>query len=213
MAIANCYFFSPVDFAYAGVGTYDDSDSLPDNSTNISPGNIVTQHTYVFTDGAWVSTLDMRRVRTYSTTDGSMGESITDIGQDVPDGFTSIAPPDFPLANPTAYTFTDGAWVLDQDKQDAAVTIVVNAQRSQLLRDSDHYEGIGSMIDTSVLEDISKYRQWLRDIPGQQGFPNSIIWPTLPDIIKADALANIDDKQTAISEGVAYAIANPLTNG
>lgn len=50
-------------------------------------------------------------------------------------------------------------------------------QRDYLLRECD-----GKMAEDSTCDKTTwtAYRQALRDVPGQKGFPENIIWPTEP---------------------------------
>lgn len=50
-------------------------------------------------------------------------------------------------------------------------------QRNQLLADSDWTQLPGSPVDAGIWAD---YRQELRDVPEQEGFPWSVTWPTKP---------------------------------
>lgn len=52
----------------------------------------------------------------------------------------------------------------------------VRRERNQLLLASDWVSGS----DVTMSEDWRTYRQALRDIPSQEGFPNDVTWPTSP---------------------------------
>ena len=68
----------------------------------------------------------------------------------------------------------------------ARLTLEVRAQRDKLLADSDWIvtkaieqnaqDGLGVQIPVVWLD----YRQALRDIPQQAGFPENVTWPTKP---------------------------------
>tara|TARA_Y100001938_G_C8042794_1_gene407117 strand:- start:300 stop:587 length:288 start_codon:yes stop_codon:yes gene_type:complete len=51
-------------------------------------------------------------------------------------------------------------------------------ERNQLLEETD-WTQVGDVSD-SVKTKWASYRQALRDVPAQSGFPNSITWPTKP---------------------------------
>jgi|TARA_R100000455_G_C6232444_1_gene93676 hypothetical protein len=55
----------------------------------------------------------------------------------------------------------------------------INARekRNSLLLESDWTQVADAAIDKTAW---AEYRQLLRDVPGQSGFPNSITWPTEP---------------------------------
>lgn len=59
------------------------------------------------------------------------------------------------------------------------------AQRDKLLADCDWTQTLDAPIDTDTKEAYRVYRQALRDIPQQEGFPRDIIWPELPAKTKA----------------------------
>lgn len=50
------------------------------------------------------------------------------------------------------------------------------AKRTALLMDTDHY----ALADVTMPDAMKTYRQALRDVPAQSGFPNSITWPEKP---------------------------------
>ena len=59
------------------------------------------------------------------------------------------------------------------------------AQRDKLLADTDWTQVLDSPIDADTREAYRAYRQALRDIPEQEGFPHSITWPEPPVKVKA----------------------------
>ena len=75
--------------------------------------------------------------------------------------------------------FDDGASILDwpdfQADPVAASATQVRAQRDTLLAASDHMA-----LADRITDEWRTYRQTLRDIPNQSGFPSSITWPTKP---------------------------------
>lgn len=60
------------------------------------------------------------------------------------------------------------------------------AQRDKLLEYTDWTQVLDSPIDAETREAYRVYRQALRDIPEQEGFPQTIVWPELPAKTKAD---------------------------
>ena len=58
----------------------------------------------------------------------------------------------------------------------AALAATERATRDELLKATDHY----GLSDVTMSDEMTAYRQALRDIPQQEGFPNSITWPTKP---------------------------------
>ena len=53
---------------------------------------------------------------------------------------------------------------------------VERAERDRLLKETDHY----GLSDVTMSSEMTTYRQALRDVPQQDGFPASITWPTKP---------------------------------
>lgn len=60
------------------------------------------------------------------------------------------------------------------------------AERNKLLADTDWTQVLDAPIDSATREAYRTYRQALRDIPEQEGFPETITWPELPSVTKAD---------------------------
>ena len=60
------------------------------------------------------------------------------------------------------------------------------AQRDKLLADTDWTQVLDAPIDAATREAYRAYRKALRDIPEQEGFPETITWPELPAVVKAD---------------------------
>ena len=51
------------------------------------------------------------------------------------------------------------------------------AKRDSLLKETDHF----GLSDVTMSAEMTTYRQALRDVPQQAGFPNTITWPTKPE--------------------------------
>jgi len=83
-------------------------------------------------------------------------------------------------------TLVDGVWtqgwqILDRDADDITESVEnkkreVRAQRTNLLEETDFY----GFSDVTMTSEMSAYRQALRDVPSQEGFPNTVVWPTKP---------------------------------
>jgi hypothetical protein len=84
--------------------------------------------------------------------------------------------------------FEDGQWVQHWDVVDVSMEIQqeryeyqcgeVRNQRSEILKASDWTQGRDILEEVSVL--WQPYRQQLRDITEQDGFPFSVVWPAPP---------------------------------
>ena len=59
---------------------------------------------------------------------------------------------------------------------DAKAGDAVRAQRDKLIAETDFH----ALIDVTMSPEMAEYRQALRDITAQEGFPHSITWPTKP---------------------------------
>ena len=79
----------------------------------------------------------------------------------------------------TGETYKTGRWVIgytvENKPQDQAEGAVRN-KRDRLLSDTDWM----ALSDNAMTPEWASYRQALRDITGQAGFPYSMIWPTKP---------------------------------
>ena len=73
------------------------------------------------------------------------------------------------LSSVTPYTDADR---LAQDEKDA------RSQRNTLLKSCDWTQGAD--VPVGIKTSWQAYRQDLRDVPAQVGFPTSIVWPTEP---------------------------------
>ena len=66
-------------------------------------------------------------------------------------------------------------WPDFQSDPVAASATQVRAQRDELLAASDYMA-----LADRITDEWRDYRQLLRDIPTQEGFPDTITWPTKP---------------------------------
>lgn len=101
-------------------------------------------------------------------------------GMDLPDDFTEIPPPtDIP--GDSVQVWKDGKWsYIKSDIIDKANQVI--AQRDSMLKATDYTQLEDSPADKKA---YAKYRQALREIPTQSGFPVSVVWPVLePSILE-----------------------------
>ena len=66
-------------------------------------------------------------------------------------------------------------WPDFQESVVAASATQVRAQRDTLLAESDHMA-----LADRITDEWRTYRQSLRDVPAQAGFPTNVTWPTAP---------------------------------
>lgn len=59
----------------------------------------------------------------------------------------------------------------------ATLSASERAKRNDLLKATDHF----GLSDVTMSAEMTTYRQALRDVPQQAGFPNTITWPTKPE--------------------------------
>jgi len=80
----------------------------------------------------------------------------------------------------TGETYKTGRWVIgytvENKPLDQAQTAVRN-KRDRLLADTDWM----ALSDNTMTPDWAAYRQALRDVTAQEGYPYAVIWPTQPE--------------------------------
>ena len=87
------------------------------------------------------------------------------------------------------YKLVDGQPVERMEEEIAADRVplrasAVRAQRDKLLAATDWAVQPDCPLDESSKTALKTYRQALRDVPQQKGFPNSVSWPNMPEITK-----------------------------
>lgn len=73
--------------------------------------------------------------------------------------------------------FTVGELPVSHDIIEVSAAEEARSQRDQLLFESDYTQLSDSPVDSAAW---ATYRQALRDLPQQDGFPDTITWPTAP---------------------------------
>jgi len=83
----------------------------------------------------------------------------------------------------TEYDDEEGNTVTVQAQKDAktaadnaALASTERSKRDNLLKATDHY----GLSDVTMSDAMTTYRQALRDVPQQSGFPGTITWPEKP---------------------------------
>lgn len=71
-------------------------------------------------------------------------------------------------------------WKIQLEKE--VLSLDVRLERNNLLSNTDHLIQSDYPISDEKKQEIKVYRQALRDIPQQDGFPDSIVWPDKPTI-------------------------------
>jgi len=67
----------------------------------------------------------------------------------------------------------ENAWAAGENDR---LSDEIRAKRNSLLAETDYL----ALSDTTLSSDMATYRQALRDVTGQSGFPTSVTWPTKP---------------------------------
>jgi hypothetical protein len=79
----------------------------------------------------------------------------------------------------TGETYKTGRWVIGytaENKPQEQAEEAIRNKRDQLLAETDWM----ALSDVTMSTEMQSYRQALRDITGQAGFPYSVTWPTKP---------------------------------
>lgn len=61
----------------------------------------------------------------------------------------------------------------------------VRAQRDKLLAETDWTQVADAPIASATRSTMRVYRQLLRDVTEQEGFPTQVVWPEMPTVVKA----------------------------
>jgi hypothetical protein len=67
----------------------------------------------------------------------------------------------------------ENAWAAGENDR---LSDEIRAKRNNLLAETDYL----ALSDTTLSSDMATYRQALRDVTSQAGFPTSVTWPTKP---------------------------------
>jgi hypothetical protein len=70
---------------------------------------------------------------------------------------------------------------LDEETRDKALSDTIRVERTKLLTGSDWTQSVDSPLSSETVTAWASYRQALRDITGQEGFPGTVQWPMPPD--------------------------------
>lgn len=76
----------------------------------------------------------------------------------------------------TGYIVSDPVPLTDEQQ-----AIIVRAKRDALLAETDYLLMSDYPVSEETLEAVKAYRQALRDVPEQSGFPQSVTYPTKPE--------------------------------
>lgn len=101
----------------------------------------------------------------------------------IPAGCVTVAPTDAPEGSRVKWT--GSAWAMEvipvepatKEADPIAKDIIVRGKRDSLLTASDWTQVADAPVDQAAW---AVYRQALRDLPSQAGFPDTITWPPEP---------------------------------
>lgn len=136
-------------------------------------------------------------VKEYPVFQGQIKERFPNVSFPVPfsppDGYVEVKPSDAPAFDYTKKTtealpvFIDGNWVQQwkvEDADQATIDLIIEntggairADRNAKLSACDWTQLADAPVDSSAW---ASYRQELRDVPSQSGFPFNIDWPQPP---------------------------------
>lgn len=63
----------------------------------------------------------------------------------------------------------------------------IRSERDRKIEETDYYMMSDYPADPETIEMVKTYRQALRDIPEQQGFPRDVKWPVVPRVFCEEA--------------------------
>lgn len=83
----------------------------------------------------------------------------------------------------------DGGYQIIQNPEpdDLELATRVRAKRDSLITETDYYLMPDYPSNPQNLEELKSYRQALRDLPVQEGFPRNVRWPDVPKFLRKDS--------------------------
>lgn len=178
-----CFYYDAVTMEYAGWSDeyIHEGVSMPGNSTDIDPGEMVAGKVFLFTGTGWQQVEDHRGETVYSTADTS--SSTVDYIGPVRKGYTTVTP-----SGP--YQNWDGKkWVTDTDAQHAADVETADQKKAALLAEAQEKISLWQTeLQLGIISDEDKESliAWVQYIKAVQAIDTSsapnIIWPVAPQI-------------------------------
>lgn len=83
----------------------------------------------------------------------------------------------------TRFNITEEEYNPEDEMTDEELAVRVRRRRDSLISRTDFYVQPDYPSDPAGLEAVKTYRQTLRDIPEQSGFPRNVQWPSLPSAL------------------------------
>lgn len=107
--------------------------------------------------------------------------------------FTDIYPPEAAVWCNTrgdcSIQQVDGGYQIIQNPEpdDSMVAKAIRDKRDNLIGETDYYLMPDYPSNPQNLEELKVYRQALRDVPKQEGFPRDVHWPDVPKFLCKDS--------------------------
>lgn len=86
----------------------------------------------------------------------------------------------------TRFSITEEEYDPEDEMSDEELAQRVRNKRNSLISQSDFYVQPDYPSTAEGLEAVKAYRQALRDVPSQTGFPRNVQWPSLPSVLSRD---------------------------
>lgn len=86
----------------------------------------------------------------------------------------------------TRFSITEEEYNPEDEMTDEELASRVRMRRDSLISRTDFYVQPDYPSDPAGLEAVKAYRQALRDIPEQSGFPRNVQWPAMPSVLSGD---------------------------
>lgn len=83
----------------------------------------------------------------------------------------------------TRFNIIEEEYNPEDEMTDEELASHVRMRRGSLISRTDFYVQPDYPSDPAGLEAVKAYRQALRDIPEQSGFPRNVQWPSLPSVL------------------------------
>lgn len=81
---------------------------------------------------------------------------------------------------------TEEEYSLEDEMTDEELASRVRMRRNSMISHTDFYVLPDYPSDSEGLEAVKAYRQALRDVPEQSGFPRNVQWPAMPSALSGD---------------------------
>lgn len=81
---------------------------------------------------------------------------------------------------------TEEEYSLEDEMTDEELASRVRMRRNSMISRTDFYVQPDYPSDPAGLKAVKAYRQALRDIPEQSGFPKNVQWPAMPSALSGD---------------------------